>query len=61
MDPYKWLKDNQLLFLLVTRDLCHLLMTFVNSLDPDQAWQNIKPDLDPNYLTLMKLAAELKS
>ena len=29
---------------------CHLLMTFANSLDPDQAWQNDKPDLDQNCL-----------
>ena len=28
---------------------CHLLITFANSLDPDQARQN---DLDPNCLTL---------
>ena len=31
---------------------CHLLITFANSLDPDQGWQNIGPDLDPNRLTL---------
>ena len=31
---------------------CRLLITFANSLDPDQAWQNIRPDLDPNCLTL---------
>ena len=30
---------------------CHLLITFANSWDPDQARQNIRPDLDPNYLT----------
>ena len=30
---------------------CHLLITFANSLDPDQAWQNVRPDLDPNCLT----------
>ena len=30
---------------------CHLLMTFANSLDPDQARQNVGPDLDPNCLT----------
>ena len=29
-----------------------LLLAFANSLDPDQARQNIRPDLDPNYLTL---------
>ena len=32
---------------------CRLLITFANSLDPDQARQNVRPDLDPNYLTLM--------
>ena len=29
-----------------------LLISFVNSLDPDQARQNVGPDLDPNCLTL---------
>ena len=29
-----------------------MLITFANSLDPDQAWQNVGPDLDPNCLTL---------
>ena len=29
-----------------------LLITVVNSLDPDQARQNVGPDLDPNVLTL---------
>ena len=32
-------------------DIYHLLITFANSLDPDQAQQNIWPDLDPNSLT----------
>ena len=27
-------------------------MTFANSLDPDQAQRNVRPDLDPNSLTL---------
>ena len=31
---------------------CHLLIIFTNSLDPDQARQNVGPDLDPNCLTL---------
>ena len=31
---------------------CRLLITFANSLDPDQAKQNVGPDLDPNRLTL---------
>ena len=30
----------------------HLLITFANRLDPDQAQQNIGPDLDPICLTL---------
>ena len=29
-----------------------LLITFANSLDPDQARQNVGPDLDQNCLTL---------
>ena len=32
-------------------NFCCLLMTFANSLDPDQARQNVGPDLDPNCLT----------
>ena len=32
-------------------DYCHLLITFANSLDSDQARQNVGPDLDPNCLT----------
>ena len=35
-----------------SNDFCCLLITFANSLDPDQARQNIGPDLDPNCLTL---------
>ena len=33
-------------------DFCCLLVTFANSLDLDQARQKVKPDLDPNCLTL---------
>ena len=33
-------------------DFCHLLITFANSLDPDQARQKVRPDLDPNGLIL---------
>ena len=32
--------------------ICHLLITFANSLNTDQARQNIGPDLDPKCLTL---------
>ena len=31
-------------------NFCHLLITFGNSLDPDQAQQNIGPDPDPKKL-----------
>ena len=34
-------------------DFCCLLVTFANSLNPDQAGKNVGPDLDPNCLTLM--------
>ena len=37
---------------IVTALECRLLIIFANSLDPDQAQQNVGPDLDPNYLTL---------
>ena len=37
---------------LASGDLWHLLITFANSLDQDQDWQNVDPDLDPNCLTL---------
>ena len=33
-------------------EFCCLLITFANSLDPDQARQNVGPDLDPNCLIL---------
>ena len=32
-------------------DFCCLLITFANSLDSDQAQQNVGPDLHPNCLT----------
>ena len=37
---------------------CHLLIIFANSLDPDQA-QHVRPDLDPNYLTLKRIFQRL--
>ena len=39
------------LFFFASGDFC-LLITFANSLDPDQDRQNVGPDLDPNCLTL---------
>ena len=33
---------------LTSCEFCRLLITFANSLDPDQNRQNVGPDLDPN-------------
>ena len=38
--------------LLVNSNFCRLLITFANSLDPDQDRHNVGPDLNPNHLTL---------
>ena len=38
--------------LLASGALCHLLITFANSLNPDQDQHSVGPDLDPNSLTL---------
>ena len=32
-------------------NFCCLLITFANSLDPDQAGHFVGPDLDPNFLS----------
>ena len=37
-----------------------LLISFANSLDPDQARQNVGPDLDPNCLTLINCLTKLR-
>ena len=42
----------QQVVLYLTLCLLCLLITFANSLDPDEARQNVGPDLDPNCLTL---------
>ena len=39
-------------------DFCRPLITFDKSLDPDQARQNVEPDLDLNCLTLMVILSE---
>ena len=38
---------------------CRLLITFANSLDPDQARQNVGPDLDPNCFTPKEFSKKL--
>ena len=43
-------KYEQVVLYLTLCPLC-LLITFANSFDPDQARQNVGPDLDPNCLT----------
>ena len=40
-------------------DLCRLLIIFANSLDPDQAQQNVGPDLHPNCLTLWQYSWQI--
>ena len=40
---------------LASGKFCQLLITFVNSLDPDQDWHHVGPDLNPNHLTLEKI------
>ena len=37
---------------LASGHFCYLLITFANSLDPDQDRQNVGPDLVPNHLPL---------
>ena len=34
-------------------------MTFLNSLDPDQAQQNVGPDLDSNYLIVKEFMIKM--
>ena len=46
-------KVNILNFILASGDFCRLLITFANSLDPDQDKQSVGPDLDPKRLTLL--------
>ena len=43
---------------LTSYDFCHLLITFANSLDTDQPRHDVRPDLDPNCLTLMLFTKE---
>ena len=40
------------LILLASGDIGRLLIPYANSLDPDQARQNVGPDLDPNCFAL---------
>ena len=39
-------------YFLASGNFCHLLITFANSLDPDQDQLNVLLDLDPNCLQL---------
>ena len=47
-----WMIMVSFLSLSTSSEFCCLLMIFTNSLDPNQARQNVGPDLDPNCLTL---------
>ena len=42
---------------LASGDFCRLHLTFANSLDPEEAGQNVVPDLDPNMLEYPGLKA----
>ena len=44
-----WIFDTLMVFLKEFFENVNL--AFANSLDPDQAQQNVSPDLDPIYLT----------
>ena len=43
--------------ILASSYVCHLLITFANSLDLDQDWHSVGPDLGPNCLTLWLLCS----
>ena len=71
VDPYQLASDgagltgstlfnthNEPIIILSLLDTCWLLITFANSLDPDQDWQNVGPDLDPNCLSLIVFLKE---
>ena len=53
-----WFKRYIIKFLQLFTYYCHLLITFANSLDPDQARQNGGPYLNPNCLTLVVFLKE---
>ena len=46
------IKGSEILGCLIGSYMCHLLISFANSLDPDQVQQNVGPDLGPSCLTL---------
>ena len=48
-----FIKMGSLILSLLRGDFCHLMITFANSLEPDQDWHSVSPDLDPNGLTLL--------
>ena len=53
LEKYLLLKVHAILVVLFScYSKCCLLITFANSLDPDQDRQNVGPVLDPNSLTL---------
>ena len=44
---------------LASSNFCRLLIIFANSLNPDQDQQNVGPDLDPIFLTLIVFLKEI--
>ena len=47
-----FLSETDIISLPASGECCRLLMIFANSLDPDQARQNVEPDLGPNRFNL---------
>ena len=54
--PYQYLQLT--LSLLVVYFVLCLLITYANSLDPDQDIHNVGPGLDPNHFTLIMFLKE---
>ena len=55
LKDYRQMRVNSFL---ASTEFCCLLITFTNSLDPNQDQQNVGPDLDPNCLTLIVFLKE---
>ena len=62
LNHLSWIITSSIIVLLTLSLLtatCHLLITFSNSLNPDQDRQTVGPDLDPNCLTLYSVPVKM--
>ena len=57
----KLLPISEYVAFLASRNFCRLLVTFANSLDPEQDWQNVGFDLDPTLIVFHKEKIEKKA